>query len=256
MSSRGPEPTSTSRRHDGAADQNTVSVVVMAFNEVQTLRAVVEEIESSLSRTRWRHETVIVDDGSTDGTGATADSIAKAVPTVRVVHHSENRGIGEVYKSGFDAAQGQVLTFLPADGQFPATIVAEFLDLIGRADLVLGHLQVEQRGWFARSLSASERFLYRLMFGRLPRFQGIMMFRKHLLSILGVEAGGRGWGVLMEIIVKAQRAGCRIVSVPTDVRPRQVGRSRAATVAAVRSNLAQAGRLWVSLRSWRPTDSE
>jgi len=206
VSSSQPEAAKSVNR-DGAANQDTVSIIVMAFNEVQTLRAVVEEIGSSFSSAAWRHETVIVDDGSTDGTGGLADSLAESVPAVRVVHHSANRGIGEVYKSGFAAAKGDLLTFLPADGQFPAAIVADFLERIPEADLVLGFLRVEQRGWFARSLSASERLLYRLMFGRLPRFQGIMLFRRSLLGTLGIQPGGRGWGVLMEIVVKAIRAG-------------------------------------------------
>lgn len=224
-----------------------VSIVVMAYNEAATLSGVLDEIEAAMRSSTCTYEVLVVDDGSSDGTGQLADQAAQRLPCVAVLHHPANRGIGEVYRSGFQAASGTYLTFLPADGQFPASIVTDFVRLMPNADLVLGYLPDIRRSPAASLLSWSERALYRAMFGRLPRFQGIMMFRRTMLEELGVNLGGRGWGVLMEVIVRAKRRRMRIVSVPTSLRPRSDGKSKVNNLRSIRANLEQAIALWWSI---------
>jgi hypothetical protein len=175
--------------------------------------------------------------------------LAAVLPSMRVFHHDTNRGIGEVYRTGFGAAAGDSITFLPADGQFPATIVTQFAALMPDADLVAGYFTDIRRSVPARVLSSCERLLYWTMFGNLPAFKGIMMFRRSLLADLGIEPHGRGWGVLMEILVKAHRAGMRITSVPTPLRAREIGHSKVTNLRNVYANLAQAIELRRSLRA-------
>jgi dolichol-phosphate mannosyltransferase len=233
-----------SEQHQAHVD---VSIVVMAYNEAATLADVLDEIDSTMGCSTSTYEVIIVDDGSSDGTHQVADEVAQRHSCVTVLHHPTNLGIGEVYRSGFHAATGHYLTFLPADGQFPASIVTEFVPLMSRADLVLGYLPDIKRSPVATLLSWMERSLYWAMFGRLPPFQGIMMFRRTMLEELGVKPSGRGWGVLMEIIVRAKRAGLRIVSVPTSLRPRISGKSKVNNLRSIRANLDQAVALWRSL---------
>ena len=217
-----------------------VSVVVMAFNEAASLGAVVEEIGSVLGPSGRRYEVVIVDDGSRDGTGPLADALSRRHPQVRAVHHDTNRGLGEVYRTGFAEARGECVTFLPADGQFPAAIVEEFAALMDGADLVLGQVAERPGPWMSKGLSAAEKALYRTLFGPLPRFQGVLMVRRRLLAALDLQSTGRGWAVIMELILKASRRGCRLRSVPTPVRPRMNGASKVNNLRTVWANLAQA----------------
>ena len=221
----------------------------MAYNEAGAVASVLREIDATLAPSGLAYEVLVVDDGSDDGTGAITDELAAALPVMRVFHHDTNRGIGEVYRTGFGAAIGENITFLPADGQFPATIVTQFAGLMTDADLVAGYFTDIRRSPPARVLSWCERMLYRVMFGNLPRFKGIMMFRRSLLEDLDIEAHGRGWGVLMEILVKAHRAGLRIKSVPTPLRARESGNSKVTNLRNVYANLAQAIELRRSLGS-------
>jgi hypothetical protein len=140
-----------------------------------------------------------------------------------------------------------MLTFIPADGQFAAAIVPRFAALITGKDLVVGYFTDVRQSLAARLLSTSERALYRALFGRLPVFKGIMMFRRTLLAELHIEPSGRGWGALMEILVKSVRAGKRIANEPTTLRPRTSGRSKVNNWRSVRANLAQAVKLRRSL---------
>jgi len=223
------------------ADQKmkiSLSVIIMAFNELDSIERVVREIESVLTNLGCS-EIVIVDDGSTDGTGAVADRLAEEIPQVRVIHHETNRGLGEVYRTGFVQARGEYVTFFPADGQFPATIIEQFLPLMEDADMVLGYLPKRKGSLLARGLSLMEKVLYRLLFGPLPRFQGVLMFRRALLDNVELKSTGRGWAVLMEFIIRISRDGYRIVTVPTEVRPRLSGRSKVNNLRTIWANLKQ-----------------
>ena len=217
----------------------TLSVVVLAYNEVETLERTSRELLQELDRLAASAELVIVDDGSTDGTGVVADQLAATEPRARVIHHDPNQGLGGVYRTGFAKSSGEYLTFFPADGQFPATIIGEFLPHMANHDMVLGFLPRRDSSWVGKGLSLAERVLYRVLFGRMPKFQGILMFRRSLLARHTLHSQGRGWAVLLEFIIRCSRDGCRIINVATDVRPRTHGASKVNNLRTIRSNLEQ-----------------
>lgn len=212
-----------------------LTVVVMAYNEAATLEATVGEIVA----TGCADDLLIVDDGSSDGTSAIADRLAREKPAVRVLHHGENAGLGAVYRSGFAEAQGELLTFFPADGQFPASIIPDFLARMHGCDLMLGLIDQPGRSAFGRFLSATERLVHRLLVGPMPPFQGIFMVRTAKLRSLPLVSTGRGWTIVMELIVRAKRAGWRIENRVTPFRPRQHGRSKVQNVRTVLSHVRQ-----------------
>ena len=222
-----------------ANDAPRVSVVIMAWNESASLAAVVHECQVELARLGGPHEILVIDDGSTDGTSQLADELALALPGVRVRHHGENRGLGAVYRTGFAEARGEVVTFFPADGQFPATIIGQYLPAIADADIILGLLPERGGPLTARALSLAERLLLRMLFGHFPRFQGILMFRRELLRDTPLVSQGRGWTVLMEFILRKARAGARIKNLPITIRPRESGDSKVNNLRSVVSNLRQ-----------------
>lgn len=216
-----------------------LSVVVMAYNEVANLAPVVQEIAAVLATLGCTWEILIIDDGSVDGTGEVAARLQAEVPGVRVLHHLENRGLGGVYRTGFAEARGHWVTFFPADGQFPATIIAQFYPLMADADMVLGYLPQRKRSLLAELLSFVERVLYRIILGPLPKFQGITMFRRDLLDRFTLHSTGRGWAVLMEFILRVARAGYRVKSVPTEIRPRLSGVSKVNNWRTIWANFRQ-----------------
>src|SRR5437868_7859835 len=190
------------------ADQaDSISVIIMAYNESSTLAAMIQDVDQALRAMGCPHEIVIVDDGSTDGTGLLADDLAAQMELVRVLHHQPNQGLGGVYRSGFAEAKCDFITFFPADGQFSPSIIQHFYPLMQNADMVLGYLPSDAAYSLAgKVLSAGERFVYRLLFGPLPRFQGILMFRRVLLEQFSLKSTGRGWVILMELIIRTHQS--------------------------------------------------
>ncbi len=248
MSARAPM-TAGARDSQEKAPAPRVSVVIMAWNEARTLPAVARELAAELDRLGVSHEILLVDDGSTDGTSHIADELARTIPGLRVHHHGENRGLGAVYRTGFAEARGELVTFFPADGQFPASILGLYLPAMDEADLILGTLPDGTRSLGARALSTAERLLLRALFGRFPRFQGILMFRRALLCDTPLLSRGRGWTVLMEFILRKARGGARIRHVPISIRPRSSGRSKVNNLRSIASNLRQV--LALRLHLWQ-----
>lgn len=229
-----------------SATAPALTVAIMTYNEVATLEAVVRELDEAAAALGCPYEILIVDDGSRDGSAELADDLARRKPAVRVAHHETNRGIGYVLRTGIREARGAVLTFFPADGQCPAEILGQFYPLMADHDLVLGYIPKRENPWLAIVLSKLERWLLRLLFGPMPDFQGIFMFRRSLLDRFELVSEGRGWILQMELIIRARRAGARIINRPTGVRARVSGQSKVTNLRSVLANLKQ-----IAVLFWR-----
>lgn len=112
-----------------------VSIVVPAFNEAATLGRVLDGIASTLAREGIEHELIAVDDASTDET----PRILAARPALRVLRHAENRGYGASLKTGIEAARGDIIGILDADGTYPPEAFPRLLAaLTGERAMVVG----------------------------------------------------------------------------------------------------------------------
>jgi len=113
-----------------------LSVVVPAFNEKATLTAIV----ARLLAVAEAGEIVLVDDCSTDGTGAIADQLAADHARVKVAHHSVNKGKTEALKTGFAMTTGQIVIVQDADLEYDPAEIGEVIGPIveGDADVVYG----------------------------------------------------------------------------------------------------------------------
>jgi glycosyltransferase involved in cell wall biosynthesis len=117
------------------ADDCLLSVVMPVYNECRTLASVVAAVRA----VPVNKEIVLVDDGSTDGSSALCDELAK-LPSVRVFHHPENRGKGASLRTGFEQARGDVVVIQDADLEYdPADYPALLAPIrAGDAEVVFG----------------------------------------------------------------------------------------------------------------------
>lgn len=118
-----------------SATSNRVSVVIPAFNAEAYLA---EAVASVLEQTAPATEILVIDDGSTDGTGDIARSIA-AVTYVR----QENAGVAAALNHGARVASGDCIAFLSADDIWsPDKLALQHQALQGASNrLVFGHMQ-------------------------------------------------------------------------------------------------------------------
>ena len=217
-----------------------ITVIVMAFNEEGGLENTVKGICDTLSINKIAYEIVIVDDGSTDRTDEIAVALSENLENVTLVKHPTNLGLGAVYRTGFKSANGQFLTFFPADGQFPPTNIPLLLQDAGSYDLILGYIDNTRRPLVGRLLSLCEQGLYRCLFGKLPKFQGVLLIRRYILESMLLTSSGVGWTVIFEVIVRAVKNKLRIKSIPTEFCPRCSGCSKVGKICLVLDNVRQA----------------
>jgi glycosyltransferase involved in cell wall biosynthesis len=111
------------------ADPSSASVVIPAFNEGEVIGSLVAAIAAAGP---W-HEIIVVDDGSTDGTGEAARAAG-----AEVVKHPYNKGNGAAVKSGIRKATGEYVLILDGDGQHPPEDARRLVSRLGEYDLVIG----------------------------------------------------------------------------------------------------------------------
>jgi glycosyltransferase involved in cell wall biosynthesis len=107
----------------------TVSVVVPAYNESASIGSLVAGLQHAGS---WR-EIIVVDDGSSDDTGARA-----AEAGARVIRHPYNKGNGASVKTGIRNADGAFILIIDADGQHRPADAARLVAKLSEYDLVVG----------------------------------------------------------------------------------------------------------------------
>lgn len=96
-------------------------------------------------------ETVVVDDGSLDGTSDAAVQAGRRLHlNVRVIRHERNGGYGAALRTGFAAAAGRYIFLTDGDGQFALNELPEAVELLSRADAVLGYRKVRQDPFIRR----------------------------------------------------------------------------------------------------------
>ena len=72
----------------------SISIIIPAYNEEKNLADAVKTINAAVKSVFKDYELLILDDGSSDGTGVIADNLAKKNAKIRVIHFSRNRGFG------------------------------------------------------------------------------------------------------------------------------------------------------------------
>jgi len=132
-----------------------LSVVVPMYNEVESARPMLDRVCESLADYPHPWELIVVDDGSTDGTGQTLKSHAATLGThVRVLQLRRNFRQTAAMQAGIDAARGDVIATLDGDLQNdPADIpklVARLLN--DDLDMVAGWRLKRQDGWILRKI--------------------------------------------------------------------------------------------------------
>lgn len=128
-----------------------VSVVSPAFNEAGNLRPLVDELRSVLDTMPGSHEIVLVDDGSTDGTGDRIEQLAAAVPSVVGICLTRNHGQSPALAAGIDAADGDIIVTIDADRQNDPADIPMLVDGVeDGADCVSGHRSSRRDPWGKR----------------------------------------------------------------------------------------------------------
>jgi len=208
-----------------------LSFVVPAWNEEEMIERTVRAMRTAadeLVAKRWigDYEMVIVDDASTDRTGALLDAMAEADSRVRPVHHERNRGLGGSIRTGFAAAQGELVLYTDADLPFDLTVVERAVRLLDEYDVdIISMYRFDRIGEGPRRLVYSYVYntMVHTMLGLRVRdvnFAGKLL-RKCVLD--EIDLASEGSFIDVELLARAQRRGFELLQFGVDYFPRSRG---------------------------------
>ena len=149
-------------------DDPLISVVAPVYNEVETLPEFHRRVTTALAGRRY--ELVLVNDGSTDGSGELLEDLAAGDPSVRPLHLSRNFGHQAAVTAGLELARGAAAVTIDADLQDPPEVIPRLLEQWSAGAEVVHGVRHERRGEPRRRLFLIRGF-YRL-FARLSGLGG------------------------------------------------------------------------------------
>jgi len=202
----------------------SLTVFFPCFNEEDNVARVVEQALQVLEGLHADYEIIVVNDGSSDGTGPAADRLAAAHERVRVIHHPRNLGYGAALQSGFRAATKELVFFSDGDGQFNLAELPPLLPLMQEYDIVSCYRLNRQdnavrrlNGWLWTKVTS-------LLFSLPLRDMdcAFKLFRRSIFDELKMESTGAL--ISTEILARAARRGYRITQRGVHHYPRTAGK--------------------------------
>ena len=238
-----------------------VTIAMPAYDEAENIERTAREALEALAATSEDGEVLIVDDGSTDRTGAIADQLAQLEGRVRVAHHAKNRGFSGAMTTALRESRGEWVFLVPADGQVRMHDLARFLEARGAADVVVG-VRAGRHSAGRAMLSQAFHRITKLLFPiPLAEFSAAFLFRRELVDAMPVRSRPGGATFLPEVLYRATVRHARFVQLVIETRPRVAGRAKGARISVALRTLIELIRLapvvrWDEFRYARRTRAE
>jgi glycosyltransferase involved in cell wall biosynthesis len=196
-----------------------LSVVIPVYNEKDTILELLRQVQAADAGVE--KEIVVVDDASTDGTGAVLQSMAPMPPNLILLMHRTNMGKGAALRTGFKAATGDAIIIQDADLEYDPK---EYKLLLG--PLLDGHADVVYGSRFLGGGPHRVCFFWHYLGNRFLTLLSNMMtnlnltdmevcyklFRREVLSQIEIQENRFGFEV--EITAKVARGNWRVYEVP------------------------------------------
>ncbi|MFH1590435.1 MAG: glycosyltransferase [archaeon] len=206
------------------------SFVIPAHNEGGNIAKLVKEITSVMKNLRQTFEIVVINDNSSDDSEAVIDRLAKSVPTLRQIVRRNKPGVGYAIKTGLAAAKGDLIVTLDGDRSHDPHELPRFLAKMPKYDFVCGSRRVDG-GKASMTLSrilisGTFNIIFRIMLGLPVKdfTSGYRCYTKEVRdAIMPLES--TGFGIYIEIPIKAHKRGFSLTEVPIIYHKREAGKT-------------------------------
>ncbi|MEK7874397.1 MAG: dolichyl-phosphate beta-glucosyltransferase, partial [Chloroflexota bacterium] len=200
-----------------------LSVVIPAYNEERRIGATLLDVAEYLERQPYSSETLVVDDGSSDGTAGVVEQCAREHPQVRLLR-APHGGKGHAVKTGMLAATGEYRFLCDADLSMPILELGKFLPpRLTDYDIAIGSREASGARRIGEPLArhvAGRVFNLFVRMAAVPGIQdtqcGFKCFRAEAAQALFPLQRLPGFAFDVEVLFLARRAGLRVVEVPIE----------------------------------------
>jgi glycosyltransferase involved in cell wall biosynthesis len=203
----------------------TLSIVIPAFREAAKIERDIAAAGAFLGAHGAGGEIIVVDDGSPDETAAAARAMQPRFPMLRVVAHARNRGKGYAVAQGVMQARGELVMFADAGLCVPYEIASLGVTMLQLGMCDIAHGSRRMRGSVLRAQPLYRRIgsqVYNVLihaFMGIPAYIsdtqcGFKLYRREVAQALYGALTTDGFMFDVEIILRALRAGYRILEFP------------------------------------------
>jgi glycosyltransferase involved in cell wall biosynthesis len=228
-----------------------LSVFFPCYNEEKNIKLTVDKAVKVLEKTAKKWEIIIVDDGSKDKTGEVALKIQKKYPNIKIVTHYPNRGYGAAFKSGLYNAKYQWIAFTDSDGQFDFSEIKNFISIQkkSKADIVIGYY-IDRKVSKAVIISSKiwELIVFILFGLKVKDIDcGFKFINKKVVETIPKLEAERGAFISSEFLIKAKKAGFKIVEIGVHHYPRTEGQATGRQFKVILKSFSDLFRLWFKI---------
>lgn len=227
-----------------------LSVFFPAYNEEGNIEKTVVDAKKILFNIAKKWEIIIVNDGSKDRTSERAHNLAEADKRIVVVDQ-ENKGYGGAIKAGLYSSKYEWITFTDSDGQFDFGEITNFIQKQKEtgADLVIGYYKKRQVSKFKIATSKLWEIAVFVLFGLHVHDIdcGFKFINKKVIDKIPKLQSERGAFISSEFLIKAKRAGFKIVEIPVTHYPRTKGSGTGRDINVIIKSFVDLGKLWAKL---------
>jgi len=203
-----------------------ITVVLPAYNEVETIDGVYEQVVSVMGTRDWSYEIIFVVDGSTDGTWEKVVELSRRDERVRGLRHRRNFGKASALANGFTYARGEIIVTSDADMQYDPNDILRLVDKVIEGYDVVSAYKVVRRDPLSKRLPSKffNFFVRRTTGVNLHDMNaGLKAFRHDAAQ----ELIRFGYGELHRFfVVLLARRGFSVTEVPVESLYRTSGRSK------------------------------
>jgi len=201
-----------------------VSIVIPVKDEVESVRALAEEVEDAFGKVPYGWECLWIDDGSTDGTTEALAEIAKS-DHHRHIRHFRNFGQSAAFFTGFKRAKGEIIATLDGDLQNDPQDLPPMIEKLqpGIADMVNGVRQKRRDSFVRKASSKIANGFRNWVTGDKVTDVGcsVRVFYKRCVENIPLW---KGMHRFMPTLVKAQ--GYKVIETQVSHRPRKFGETK------------------------------
>ncbi len=228
-----------------------ISVFLPSHNEEANVERVVRGFLAELARIADAYQVIVVNDGSTDQTGAVADRLADEDSHVKVVHHPKNRGYGGAVISGIRAATQPYVVLADGDGQFDPKEVESLAAFVPEYDVVVGKRIRRADPLMRRINGKAWTTLVRIVLGiGISDIDcGFKLFKREFLD--GMELRAHGAMISTELMARVAGRGAKIKEVGVHHLPRMAGEQSGANFKVIMRAFKELFTLYGELRAER-----
>lgn len=203
-----------------------LSIIIPVYNERATVGEVIERVKN-VDICEIQKELIVIDDGSTDGSGEFLEKISENDPLLHLHRSTINLGKGAAIRFGLKYATGDIIIIQDADLELDPNEYPLLLTPIleGQADVVYGSRFLERKKTIPKRTLIANKFLVlltNLLYGsNLTDMETAYKVFKSS-AIINIRLSCVGFDFEPEITAKLLKAGYRIYEVPISYYPRSV----------------------------------